>query len=59
VNGPASQRLDLWPWIGLAGVILGFVATWVVQFIIPEADLNAGGEALLEASRERPVLQPV
>jgi hypothetical protein len=49
VNGPASQRPELWPWIGLAGVILGFVATWVVLFIIPEADLNAGGEALLDS----------
>jgi hypothetical protein len=39
----------LWPWLGLAALILGYLATWAVQFAYSTDDLKAGGETLLAA----------
>jgi hypothetical protein len=40
---------DLWPWLGLVGFLLGYFATWSVQFAISNRELEAGGTVLLEA----------
>ena len=37
-------RGGAWPWLGLAAFLLGYVATWAVQFGVP-------GEALLIGRR--------
>lgn len=39
----------LWPWLGLAAIVLGYAATWSIQFAISQSALAAGGETLLES----------
>jgi hypothetical protein len=38
-----------WPWLGLAAIVLGYAATWSVQFSISQSELDAGGQTLLDA----------
>jgi hypothetical protein len=42
-------RGGAWPWLGLAAFLLGYVATWAVQFGVPGEALQAGGQTLLDA----------
>ncbi len=36
-----------WAWLGLGSAILGILVTWSVQLLIPQASMEAGGQALL------------
>jgi hypothetical protein len=35
--------------MGLLGMVLGYVATWSIQFVLSEDELDAGGQTLLDA----------
>jgi hypothetical protein len=43
------RRDGAWPWLGVAAFVLGYVATWSVQFSVSDEALRAGGGALLDA----------
>lgn len=49
VRSDQREEFNWWPWIGLVGVILGYVATWAVQFSIGDDELQAGGQTLIDA----------
>lgn len=36
-----------WAWLGLAAFVLGLSVTWVIQFLIPQGSLEAGGQVLI------------
>jgi hypothetical protein len=36
-----------WAWLGLTSFVLGVLVTWVIQFLIPQGSLEAGGGTLL------------
>lgn len=36
-----------WAWLGLAAFVLGVSVTWVIQFLIAQGSLEAGGEKLI------------
>ncbi|MDQ3703487.1 MAG: hypothetical protein M3442_21585 [Chloroflexota bacterium] len=42
-------RGGAWPWLGLAALVLGYFATWSVQFSVPQEALMEGGQVLLSA----------
>lgn len=42
-------RGGAWPWLGLAALVLGYFATWSVQFSVPQEALVEGGQVLLSA----------
>ncbi len=48
-SAAASERTSsrTWAWLGLTSFVLGFFVTWVIQFLVPDASLQAGGETLL------------
>ncbi len=37
-----------WAWLGLASFVLGVTVTWVIQFLISQNSLEAGGQVLFE-----------
>jgi hypothetical protein len=49
VGRDSSERV--WPWLGVVAVILGYFATWAVQFPVSNEALTAGGERLLTELR--------
>ena len=49
VGRDSSERV--WPWLGVLAVILGYFATWAVQFSVSNDALMAGGEVLLTELR--------
>jgi hypothetical protein len=45
----AAERTSsrTWAWLGLATFVVGLTVTWVIQFLVPNASLEAGGEVLI------------
>ena len=37
-----------WAWLGLAAFVLGVSVTWVIQFLISQGSLEAGGQVLID-----------
>jgi hypothetical protein len=45
----SRTQSNTWAWFGPAAMILGYVATWFVIFLVSESDAKAGGATLIEA----------
>ena len=48
-TAPRNNESPLWAWMGLLGMVLGYVATWSIQFVLTQDELDAGGQTLLDA----------
>jgi hypothetical protein len=44
-----ANRFAIWPYLGFLAMVLGYVATWTVVFLLSDDELKAGGPELLEA----------
>lgn len=49
-----AVRSTSWVWFGLAAMLIGYLATWLVVFLIDENDAKVGGEVLINAIESEP-----
>lgn len=48
VSATERSASRTWAWLGLSSFVLGILVTWVIQFLVPNASLEAGGLVLFD-----------